>query len=133
MFLSGKGFQEVRKICWESSHNCLKIAENLNQFDFKQEHFKDCVVLTVEEAKAVLECVDACAFPSPFEGFVSENILLRDKLKKRIKQAEIEHLKHENTQLKKDQARDNLEIERLEESYKNLKYSVLEQVEDNND
>ena len=47
------------------------------------------VWLTVEEAKQVLECVAACAFPSPFEGFVSENILLRDKLKKRIEQAEM--------------------------------------------
>ena len=86
MKLSEKGFQEVRKICWESSHNYLKIAENLNQFDFKQKHFKNSVVLTVEEAKAVLECVDACAFPSPFEGFVSKTILLRDKLNKRIEQ-----------------------------------------------
>ena len=60
-------------------------AENL---EFDQSDFTGAVVLTVEEAKAVLECVDACAFPSPFEGFVSENILLRDKLKKRIEQAE---------------------------------------------
>lgn len=46
--------------------------------------------------------------------------------KLRAEQAEIKHLKREIEQLKKEQARDNLEIKRLEERYKNLTYSVLE-------
>lgn len=39
---------------------------------------------------------------------------------------EIKHLKREIAQLKKEQERDNLDIKRLEERYKNLTYSVLE-------
>ena len=82
MKLSEKGFQEVRKICWESSHNCLKIAENLNQFDFKQEHFKDCVVLTVKEAKILLKLIK-------YKQFFTENEVVEIvKLTQRIKQAE---------------------------------------------
>lgn len=82
MFLSEKGFQEIRKICWESSHNCLKIAENLNQFDFKQEHFKDCVVLTVKEAKILLELIKYKQF------FTESEVVEIVKLTQRIKQAE---------------------------------------------
>lgn len=106
----------------------------MEAFEFKPEDFQGCVVLTVKEAKGLLEIARdyrMCLFNywriplslSSNEAFTA--------LRERIKQAEIEHLKHENTQLKKDQARDNLEIERLEESYKNLKYSVLEQAEGN--
>lgn len=95
-------------------------------WEFEPDDFKDCVVLTVEEAKLILyaiECWDT----------VDEQIQAIDILEARIKQAEIKHLKCEIAQLKKEQARDNLKIKRLEESHKNLKYSVLEQVEDNND
>lgn len=64
------------------------IVDNLKKRGITPDDLEGVVCLTVEEAKAVLECVDACAFPSPFEGFVSENILLRDKLKKQIEQME---------------------------------------------
>ena len=64
------------------------IETGLDNHFFKKEPKK--VWLTVDEAKDVVECVDACAFPSPFENFVSKTILLRDKLKKRIEQVEDE-------------------------------------------
>ena len=75
------------------SEKGIEKIENYSSVDleiegFEPDDFEGVVVLTVEEAKAVLECVDACAFPSPFEGFVSKTILLRDELKKRIEQVE---------------------------------------------
>ena len=85
MKLSEKGLKCFINTCYDGDE--LYHYDAL-QHEFKPEDFTGAVVLTVEEAKAVLECVDACAFPSSFEGFVSENILLRDKLKKRIEQAE---------------------------------------------
>ena len=94
MKLSEKGVEKVSRNCKNVMvigtddffpPTILEGAENL---EFDQSDFTGAVVLTVEEAKDVLECVDACAFPSPFEGFVSKIILLRDKLNKRIEQAE---------------------------------------------
>lgn len=52
--------------------------------------------------------------------------ILNGVKKLRAEQAEIKHLKKEIAQWEQEQARDNLEIKRLEERYKNLTYSVLE-------
>ena len=54
-----------------------------------------------------------------------------ERVKREIEAINNKYLKREIAQLKEDQVRDNLKIERLEENYKNLKYSVLEQVEGN--
>lgn len=88
MKLTEKGFQEVRKICWESSHNCLKIAENLNQFDFKQEHFKDCVMLTVEEACEILDYLSFLKWRHFNDEFLYGLADCNKRLNKRIEQAE---------------------------------------------
>ena len=97
-------------------------------WEFEPDDFTGAVVLTVEEAKLILyaiECWDT----------VDEQIQAIDILEARIKQAEefqkqeeISKLKHEIALLEKEQARDNLEVKHLEEHYKNLTYSVLEQV-----
>ena len=63
-------------------------CEAIKKHGLSQEDTEGCVCLTVDEAKAVLECVEACTFDSEFEGFVSNNKLLRDKLTKQIEQAE---------------------------------------------
>lgn len=60
----------------------------MRQIEFEPDDFKGCVVLALDEAKAVLECVEACTFDGEFEGFVSNNKLLRDRLTKQITQAE---------------------------------------------
>lgn len=61
----------------------------LRNYDFESYDFEDgVVVLSLKEAKAVLECVEVCAYPVPFSGTVSEVTLLRDKLKAKINQVE---------------------------------------------
>ena len=92
MKLSGKGVKRAIRWCCvdpKTNHAYLDLGwDALPHYEFEPDDFQGCVVLTTEEAKAVLECVDACAFPSPFEGFVSKTILLRDRLTKQITQAE---------------------------------------------
>lgn len=53
MKLSEKGYWQVRNVCCEYNYNYLKIAEELGFFDFKQEHFKGAVVLTIDDAKVL--------------------------------------------------------------------------------
>ncbi len=89
MKLSEKGRQDVLNICWESSHNYRKIAEELGFFDFKQEHFKSAVVLTVEEAKLIQKLLRHCYFATDIQE-VEELVLVQDGfLKERIEQAEM--------------------------------------------
>lgn len=95
MKLSEKGLGKLynSKACYyddETEEEVVALSYFEHVFEFEADDFQGMVCLTVEEAKAVLDCVDACAFPSPFDGFVSKNILLRDKLKKRIEQEEVQ-------------------------------------------
>lgn len=87
MKLSFLGMKKL--MAWASND----IKGDLKDLEFEQKDFKGSVLLTVEEAKAVLECVEACTFEGEFVGFVSNNKLLRDKLAKRIEQAGVNHAK----------------------------------------
>ena len=61
----------------------------LRNYDFESRDFEDgVVVLSLKEAKAVLECVEVCAHPIPSSVDVSEVAILRDKLKAKINQVE---------------------------------------------
>ena len=79
MKLSEKGFHK------------LVVAENLlDDPDFEQSDFEDCVVLTVEEAKKILGFFDVVALCDyPFRLSDEEEILW-ETLDERIKQAEKE-------------------------------------------
>lgn len=97
MKLNEKGLQRLKQGCSRIIENGLighhpisyEQIEALRNYDFESYDFDDgVVVLSLEDAKAVLECVDACAYPSPFEGFVSLTVLLRDRLKMKINQVE---------------------------------------------
>lgn len=98
MKLNEKGLQRLQQGCTRLIENGLithhpisyEQIDALRNYDFESYDFDDgVVVLSLKDAKAVLECVVACAHPSPFEGFVSETVLLRDKLKMKINQAEV--------------------------------------------
>lgn len=112
------------------SEQGLEKIENYSSVDLKIEglepkDFKDVVVLTVDEAKDLYGlCFNLYHNRWILPAFDLEEAF--NFLEERIGQAKIKHLKKEIAQLKKEQARDNLEIERLEENYKNLTYSVLE-------
>ena len=97
MKLNNKGLERLQQGCTRLIENGLithrpigyEQIEALRNYDFESYDFDDgVVVLSLEDAKAVLECVDACAYPSPFVGFVSLTVLLRDRLKKKINQVE---------------------------------------------
>ena len=94
------------------------------------------VRLTIEEAKEFEAMI--YDFLETFESHFdvpewNHYVKLHQLLEKRIKQAKIKNLEHEIAQLKKEQARENLNIKRLEENYKNSKYSVLEIGTEKND
>ena len=76
MKLSGKG---LGKVCY---HQSLDL--DIDSYEFKPEDFTDCVALTIEEAKVMLEAL----LRLPVEG----NKLILKKtlipLKERIEQAE---------------------------------------------
>lgn len=118
--------EEAKRARWEiNSWNGKGIddlvVDYLERKELKHEDFTGAVVLTVEESKRIsmfFGAVDCCS--SDIKLTEGEKNLWKN-LNERIEQSEIKHLKREIAQLKKEQVRDNLEIERLEESYKNSK------------
>lgn len=99
MKFSEKGIKRFNHLYWEED-------EQLHEIEFEPDDFKGMVCLPIDEAKGILwDLRDLYKQTYGYDWLKQEPWF--DEFKKRIKQAQILHLKQENNRLKADQARDN--------------------------